>query len=82
MLPRHLHDSVARIGTTPVVPTHQLVVSYREVCVNLSFTIFKILVMTKFSERVVNYAPTVREVVVSMRDDACQCAPSLGIGKV
>ena len=33
---RHLHDSVARICTTGVVPQRKLVVNWREVCVNLS----------------------------------------------
>ena len=34
---------------------------------------FKILVTTKFCDRVVNYAQTVREHVGTMREDACQC---------
>ena len=34
---------------------------------------FKISVMIKLSERVVNYAPTVRELVMTMRDYACKC---------
>ena len=34
---------------------------------------FKILVTTKFRDRVVNYAQTVREHVGTMREDACQC---------
>ena len=38
-----------------------------------NFEMFKILVTTKFRDRVVNYARTVRELVVTMRDDACQC---------
>ena len=36
---------------------------------------FKILVTTKFRDRVVNYAQTVRELVGTMREDACQCVP-------
>ena len=34
---------------------------------------FKILVTTKFRDRVVNYAQTAREHVGTMREDACQC---------
>ena len=37
MLVWHLHDSVARTGTTGVVPVRKLVVNWREVCVNLSW---------------------------------------------
>ena len=36
MLVWHLHDSVARTGTTAVVPVRKLIVNWREVCVNLS----------------------------------------------
>ena len=34
---------------------------------------FKIFVTTKFSERVVNYAPTDRELDVTMRNNTCKC---------
>ena len=78
----HLPDSVACIGMTRVVPVRKLVVNWREVCVNCrdcvpcwdkNFEMFKILVTTKFRDRVVNYAQTVREHVGTMREDACQC---------
>ena len=36
---------------------------------------FKILVSTKFRDRVVNYVQTVGEHVGTMREDACQCVP-------
>ena len=36
---------------------------------------FKVLVTIEFSDRVVNYAQTVRELVGTMREDACQCTP-------
>ena len=42
-------------------------------CRDKNFEMFKILVMTKFRDRVVNYAQTVREHVGTMREDACQC---------
>ena len=31
-------------------------------------------ITTKFSKRVMNYVPTVCELVVTMQDDACQCS--------
>ena len=78
----HLHDPVARIGTTRVVPVRKLVFNWREVCVNSwpramsgeNFEMFKVLVTTKFRDRVVNYSQTARELVVNSswtrRDDA------------
>ena len=51
-------------------------------CPDKNFEMLKILVTTKFRDRVVNYAPTVREFVVNssgrcggMRASAWQCAP-------
>ena len=42
-------------------------------CRDKNFEMFKILVMTKFRNQVVNYVPTVREHVGTMQEDACQC---------
>ena len=64
----HLHDSMARIATTQVVPVRKLVVNWREVCVNPSCHVgTRIWNVQNFGLRVVNYAQTVRELVRRMR---------------
>ena len=79
----HLHDSVARIGMTRVVPVRKLVVNWREVCVNPSwlramlgreFWNVQNFGHDKFRDRVVNYAQTVRELVGTMREVRKLCA--------
>ena len=86
-LPLYLHDSMARIGTTGVVPMRYIVVnecSVRKPVVTKPvvtacqvwtriLTYSKLWKTTKFSEQFVYYAPTIRELVVTMRNEACQC---------